>query len=101
LFYASHGTRPVREGPEATPLDNSIDTSALSKPTHNQDQREDAHVTGDKTTLPPVRVETEFKERLVRYAASQERDVSWVIRKAIKEYLDRHEEGSLVQDPDR
>jgi predicted transcriptional regulator len=58
-------------------------------------------VTGDKTTLPPVRVEAEFKERLVRYAASQERDVSWVIRKAIKEYLDRHEEGSLVQDPDR
>ena len=56
---------------------------------------------GDKTTLPPVRVEAEFKERLARYAASQERDVSWVIRKAIKEYLDRREEGSLGKDPDR
>jgi predicted transcriptional regulator len=56
---------------------------------------------GDKTTLPPVRVEAEFKQRLTRYAASQERDVSWVIRKAIKEYLDNHEEGSLDQDPDR
>lgn len=44
------------------------------------------------TTLPPVRVDEAFKERLARYAASQERDVSWVIRKAIKEYLDRHEE---------
>jgi predicted transcriptional regulator len=57
---------------------------------------------GDKTTtLPPVRVEVEFKERLARYAASQERDVSWVIRKAIKEYLDNHEEGSLGKDHDR
>jgi hypothetical protein len=27
--------------------------------------------------------------------------VSWVIRKAIKEYLDRHEEGPLGKDPDR
>ena len=44
------------------------------------------------TTLPPVRVEAKFKERLVRYAATQDRDVSWVIRKAIEEYLDRHEE---------
>jgi predicted transcriptional regulator len=43
------------------------------------------------TTLPPVRVETEFKERLARYAATQDRDVSWVIRKAIEEYLARHE----------
>ncbi|MGI8330366.1 CopG family ribbon-helix-helix protein [Actinomadura scrupuli] len=58
-------------------------------------------MTGDRTTLPPVRVEAEFKERLARYAASQERDVSWVIRKAIKEYLDNHEEGSLGKDPDR
>ena len=57
---------------------------------------------GDKTTtLPPVRVEAEFKERLMRYAASQERDVSWVIRKAITEYLDQREEGSLDQNPDR
>jgi predicted transcriptional regulator len=37
--------------------------------------------------LPVVR------ERLARYAATQDRDVSWVIRKAIEEYLDRHEEG--------
>jgi predicted transcriptional regulator len=43
------------------------------------------------TTLPPVRVTAEFKERLARYAESQERDVSWVIRKAIEEYLARHE----------
>ncbi|GAA4096524.1 ribbon-helix-helix domain-containing protein [Actinomadura miaoliensis] len=57
--------------------------------------------TGDKTTLPAVRVDSAFKERLAKYAASQERDVSWVIRKAIKEYLDRHEEGSLGEDPDR
>jgi predicted transcriptional regulator len=57
---------------------------------------------GDRTTtLPPVRVEVEFKERLIRYAASQERDVSWVIRKAIIEYLDKREEGSLDQNPDR
>lgn len=57
--------------------------------------------TDDRTTLPAVRVDGSFKERLARYAASQERDVSWVIRKAITEYLDRHEEGSLVQDPHR
>jgi len=44
------------------------------------------------TTLPPVRVATGFKERLARYAATQDRDVSWVIRKAIEEYLERHEE---------
>jgi predicted transcriptional regulator len=44
------------------------------------------------TTLPPVRVETEFKERLARYAEKQERSVSWVIKKAIQEYLDRHEQ---------
>lgn len=44
------------------------------------------------TTLPPVRVDAGFKERLTKYAASQDRDVSWVIRKAIQEYLDRHEE---------
>ena len=47
---------------------------------------------GDTTTLPPVRVETDFKERLVRYAEKQERSVSWVIKKAITEYLDRHED---------
>lgn len=58
-------------------------------------------MTDDRTTLPPVRVEKAFKERLAAYAASQERDVSWVIRKAIKEYLDRHEEKSLGKDPDR
>jgi predicted transcriptional regulator len=63
--------------------------------------KEDAHMTGARTTLPPVRVDAEFKERLIRYAASQERDVSWVIRKAIKEYLEKHEEGSLGQNPDR
>jgi predicted transcriptional regulator len=55
----------------------------------------------DKTTLPPARVEKELKDRLVAYAEAQERTVSWVIRKAIKEYLDRHEEGSLGEDPDR
>jgi predicted transcriptional regulator len=44
------------------------------------------------TTLPPVRVDADFKERLIKYAESQERDVSWVIRKAIHEYLERHEE---------
>jgi predicted transcriptional regulator len=58
-------------------------------------------MTGDRTTLPPVRVDATFKERLARYAASQERDVSWVIRKAIEEYLNRHEEGSLGQNPDQ
>jgi predicted transcriptional regulator len=44
------------------------------------------------TTLPPVRVEASFKERLARYAATQDRDVSWVIRKAVEEYLDQHED---------
>jgi predicted transcriptional regulator len=44
------------------------------------------------TTLPPARVEAELKERLARYAAKQERSVSWVIKKAVEEYLDRHEE---------
>lgn len=43
------------------------------------------------TTLPPVRVAADFKERLISYAQSQDRDVSWVIRKAIEEYLERHE----------
>jgi predicted transcriptional regulator len=42
-------------------------------------------------TLPPVRVEADFKERLVKYAERQDRSVSWVIKKAIEEYLDRHE----------
>lgn len=44
------------------------------------------------TTLPPVRVEADFKKRLVKYAEKQDRSVSWVIKKAIEEYLDRHEE---------
>ncbi|MDQ3764231.1 MAG: ribbon-helix-helix domain-containing protein [Actinomycetota bacterium] len=44
------------------------------------------------TTLPPVRVKTDFKERLVRYAKQQERSVFWFIKKAITEYLDRHED---------
>jgi predicted DNA-binding protein len=44
------------------------------------------------TTLPPVRVETNFKERLVKYSEQQERSVSWVIKKAITEHLDRHED---------
>jgi predicted transcriptional regulator len=48
-------------------------------------------MTGDTTTLPPVRVETDFKERLIKYAKQQERSVSWVIKKAVTEYLDRHE----------
>ncbi|GIH99483.1 CopG family ribbon-helix-helix protein [Nonomuraea polychroma] len=50
-------------------------------------------MTRDRTTLPPVRVDAELKDRLRRYAESQERDVSWVIRKAIEEYLNRHEKG--------
>lgn len=58
-------------------------------------------MTSDRTTLPPVRVDAALKERLARYAESQERDVSWVIRKAIEEYLNRHEEGSVGKDPDR
>lgn len=61
----------------------------------------DAHMTGDRTTLPPVRVDVVLKERLARYAASQERAVSWVIRKAVEEYLDRREEGADGKDPDR
>jgi predicted transcriptional regulator len=44
------------------------------------------------TTLPPVRVEAQFKERLISYAKRQDREISWVIRKAIEEYLDRHDE---------
>jgi hypothetical protein len=47
---------------------------------------------GDKTTLPAARIDVALKQRLERYAESQERPVSWVIRKAIIEYLDRHEE---------
>ncbi|GAA1825593.1 CopG family ribbon-helix-helix protein [Actinomadura chokoriensis] len=58
-------------------------------------------MTDDRTTLPAVRVDTAFKKRLSAYAQSQERDVSWVIRKAIKEYLDRREERSIEQDLDR
>lgn len=54
-----------------------------------------------KTTLPPVRVERIFKERLMAYAETQERDVSWVVRKAITMYLDQHEEGSYGEDPHR
>lgn len=46
----------------------------------------------ERTTLPPVRVDAALKARLEKYAQSQDRDVSWVIRKAITEYLDRHEE---------
>jgi predicted transcriptional regulator len=44
------------------------------------------------TTLPPVRVETDLKDRLTRHASKQDRSVSWVIKKAVEEYLDRHEE---------
>jgi predicted transcriptional regulator len=33
-----------------------------------------------------------FKERLVRYAEQQECSVSWVIKKAVAEYLDRNED---------
>jgi predicted transcriptional regulator len=43
------------------------------------------------TTLPPVRVETQLKERLTAYARKQDRDISWVIRKAVEEYLDNHD----------
>ncbi|WP_169807358.1 CopG family ribbon-helix-helix protein [Herbidospora cretacea] len=49
-------------------------------------------MSSDRTTLPAVRVSTALKARLARYAESQERDASWVIRKAIEEYLTRHEE---------
>lgn len=41
--------------------------------------------------LPPARVDAALKERLFRYAERIERDMSWVIRKAVEEYLDRHE----------
>jgi predicted transcriptional regulator len=44
------------------------------------------------TTLPPVRVEADLKDRITRYAEKQDRSVSWVIKKAVEEYLDRHEE---------
>ena len=54
-----------------------------------------------RTTLPPVRVDVALKERLIRYATAIDRDVSWVIRKAVTEYLDHHEEGSDGQDSDR
>jgi len=37
-------------------------------------------------------VENDFKKRLVKYAEQQERSVSWVIKKAVTEYLDRHED---------
>lgn len=95
------GHAPRGEGSEATPLDNSTDASAPLR-IDTTITKEDAHMASDKTTtLPPVRVDVEFKERLVRYAASQERDVSWIIRKAITEYLDRREEGSLGKNPDR
>jgi hypothetical protein len=39
------------------------------------------------------RVDTELKDRLRKYAESQERDVPWVIRKMIEENLNRHEKG--------
>jgi hypothetical protein len=67
-------------------------TRALSGHTTEINERTRNMASDRTTTLPPVRVDEAFKERLARYAASQERDVSWVIRKAIKEYLDRHEE---------
>ncbi|MER6948845.1 ribbon-helix-helix domain-containing protein [Nonomuraea sp. NPDC000554] len=50
-------------------------------------------MTSDRTALPPVRVDAELKDRLRRYAESQERGVSWLIRKAIEEYLNRHDKG--------
>jgi predicted transcriptional regulator len=55
----------------------------------------------DRTTLPPVRVDVALKDRLTRYAMAIDRDASWVIRKAVTEYLDNHEEATDVQDPDR
>ena len=55
----------------------------------------------DRTTLPPVRVDVALKDRLSRYATAIDRDVSWVVRKAVTEYLDHHEEGSDGQDSDR
>lgn len=55
----------------------------------------------DRTTLPPVRVDVALKERLIRYASAIDRDASWVIRKAVTEYLDHHEEASHGQDPGR
>ncbi|WP_433234799.1 CopG family ribbon-helix-helix protein [Actinomadura nitritigenes] len=53
------------------------------------------------TTLPPVRVDKAFKRRLAAYAESQERDVSWVVRKAISAYLDQHGKGLHGEDPHR
>jgi predicted transcriptional regulator len=37
-------------------------------------------------------VGTDLKDRLTRYAEKQDRSVSWVIKKAVEEYLDQHEE---------
>lgn len=54
----------------------------------------------DRTTLPPVRVDVALKDRLIRFATAIDRDVSWVIRKAVTEYLDHHEEVSH-EDSDR
>lgn len=42
------------------------------------------------TALPPARVESELKERLTEYARKQDRTISWVIEKAVEEYLERH-----------
>ncbi|MFC9974336.1 ribbon-helix-helix domain-containing protein [Spirillospora sp. NPDC127200] len=53
------------------------------------------------TTLPAARVPKALKERLVKHAESEERTVSWIIKKAVEEYLDRHQEGSVGKDSDR
>jgi hypothetical protein len=69
---------------------------------HHPIPRKDVQMPADgRTTLPPVRVDAALKERLIRHATALDRDVSWVIRRAVTEYLDNHEEGFNDQDHDR
>ncbi len=37
----------------------------------------------------PVRMDMKLRKRLKSHAAQEERDEAWVIRKALKEYLDK------------
>jgi len=47
-----------------------------------------------------VRLPPDIDERLRYYATSRERHLSWIVRKALGEYLDRHEmDGSSTIDP--
>ena len=49
------------------------------------------------TYVPPVRVAVDFKERLARYAATHDRDVSVGHQEGHRGYLDRHEAGVKSQ----